>query len=112
MGGPLSVVGAVLAMGLIGVMVAAPWSTRAVGQPAAPNVAKGEHKAARPALLATPEPAPPVLDPVQPRKPGAHRAAAEDNTEAVTPAELLERVSQDGPVLMYPGKPIPFRAAS
>jgi hypothetical protein len=107
MGGQLSVIGAVFAMGLIGVMVAAPWSTRAIGQPAAPNAAKGEHKPAQPALLATPEPAAP-----EPRTAGAHRAANEDNTDAVTPAELLARVSEDGPVLMYPGKPIKFTAAS
>lgn len=88
MGGPWSVVGAVLAMGMLGVMIAAPWSTRATGQAARPNAAKGEHKPAPPALLATPEP--------------------QDDT--LTVAELVRR---EGPnSKMFPGKPISFRASS
>lgn len=96
MNGSVSLVAVTLGLLIVAVMLAAPWSTNATGQPAPPNAAKGEHKPAPPALLALPEE----------RSPGAHRP--ENTTDGLPSTALIER---EGTRAMFPGKPIPFTAA-
>lgn len=92
----VSLVAAVGGLLILAIMLAAPWSTNATGQPARPKTTKREHKPATPALLETPAP----------RPPGAHRLK---NTTDGQPSTTL--VQREGPRKMYPGKPIKFTAS-
>jgi len=94
---PVSLVAAVGGLFILAIMLAAPWSTRATGQPAEPRARKGTSKAAEPAILAAPAP----------HASGAHRQGNTSNAEAVAATDLVGR---EGPRKMFPGKPIKFHA--